>query len=84
MSPLAESTQQSDATSCLNWLSPKSTVSYLEFIQNEPRFRGLVKALDNDGGEVWAYLANEIMKRYEVDEQRAAGSGKSAGESTNK
>ncbi len=55
--------------------SQKPSVSYREFIQNEPRFRGLVKELDNDGSEVLAFYENEIRKRYAIYEQLASGLG---------
>jgi pyruvate-ferredoxin/flavodoxin oxidoreductase len=53
--------------------SQKPSVSYREFIQNEPRFRGLTKELDGDGGEVLAFYENELRKRYAVYEQLAGG-----------
>ncbi|HUX63116.1 pyruvate:ferredoxin (flavodoxin) oxidoreductase [Sulfuricella sp.] len=56
--------------------SQKPAVSYREFIQNEPRFRGLVKEMDSDGGEVLAFYENELQKRFAFYEQMAGGTGK--------
>jgi pyruvate-ferredoxin/flavodoxin oxidoreductase len=56
--------------------SQKPAVSYREFIQNEPRFRGLVKEMDSDGGEVLAFYENELQKRFTFYEQMAGGTGK--------
>ena len=55
--------------------SPKPSVSYREFIKNEPRFRGLLKEMDENGGEVQAYYENELHKRFELYEHMAEGSG---------
>ena len=58
--------------------SQKPSVSYREFIRNEPRFRGLMKELDSDGGEVLAFYENELQKRYAIYEQMAGSPGKGA------
>ncbi|GAO35295.1 pyruvate:ferredoxin (flavodoxin) oxidoreductase,homodimeric [Sulfuricella sp. T08] len=58
--------------------SQRPSVSYREFIQNEPRFRGLVKEMDSDGGEVLAFYENELQKRFAFYEQMAGVSGKGA------
>jgi pyruvate-ferredoxin/flavodoxin oxidoreductase len=58
--------------------SQRPSVSYREFIQNEPRFRGLVKEMDSDGGEVLAFYENELQKRFAFYEQMAGVSGKAA------
>jgi pyruvate-ferredoxin/flavodoxin oxidoreductase len=55
--------------------SQRPSVSYREFIQNEPRFRGLVKEMDSDGGEVLAFYENELRKRFAFYEQMAGGAG---------
>jgi pyruvate-ferredoxin/flavodoxin oxidoreductase len=58
--------------------SQKPSVSYREFIKNEPRFRGLLREMDEDGAEVQAYYENELQKRFALYEHMAAdGSGKS-------
>ncbi|MBU1691730.1 MAG: pyruvate:ferredoxin (flavodoxin) oxidoreductase [Gammaproteobacteria bacterium] len=58
--------------------SQRPSVSYREFIQNEPRFRGLVKEMDSDGGEVLAFYENELQKRFAFYEQMAGVSSKGA------
>ncbi|MDO9064284.1 MAG: thiamine pyrophosphate-dependent enzyme, partial [Sulfuricella sp.] len=58
--------------------SQRPSVSYRGFIQNEPRFRGLVKEMDSDGGEVLAFYENELRKRFAFYEQMAGVSGKGA------
>jgi len=58
--------------------SQRPSVSYREFVQNEPRFRGLVKEMDSDGGEVLAFYENELQKRFAFYEQMAGVSGKGA------
>jgi len=57
--------------------SPKPSVSYREFIKNEPRFRGLLREMDEDGAEVQAYFDNEIRKRFLQYEHMAEDSGNS-------
>jgi len=60
--------------------SKKPSVSYREFIQNEPRFRGLVKEMDSDGGEVLAFYENELQKRFAFYEHMAGmGAGTESG-----
>ncbi|MCE5180652.1 MAG: pyruvate:ferredoxin (flavodoxin) oxidoreductase [Betaproteobacteria bacterium] len=58
--------------------SKKPSVSYREFVKNEPRFRGLVKEMDSDGGEVQAFFEHELQKRFAFYEQMAGDSGKGA------
>ena len=55
--------------------SPEPSVSYHEFIKNEPRFRGLLKEMEDNGAEVQAYFDNEMHKRYEQYEHLAANGG---------
>ena len=52
--------------------SQKPSVSYHEFIKNEPRFRGLLREMDENGAEVQAYYDNEMQKRYAQYEHMAA------------
>ena len=58
--------------------SQRPSVSYREFVQNEPRFRGLVKEMDSDDGEALAFYENELQKRFAFYEQMAGVSGKGA------
>ncbi len=53
--------------------SQKPSVSYHEFIRNEPRFRGLLREMDQEGAEVQAYYDNEMQKRYDQYEHMADG-----------
>lgn len=55
--------------------SPKPSVSYREFIRNEPRFRGLLREMDEDGGEVQAFYENELQKRFALYEHMAGDAG---------
>ena len=55
--------------------SQRPSVSYREFIKGEPRFRGLLREMDEDGGEVKAYYENELQKRFELYEHMAGASG---------
>ena len=55
--------------------SPKPSVSYREFIKNEPRFRGLLREMDEDGGEVQAFYDNDLQKRFELYEHMAGDAG---------
>jgi pyruvate-ferredoxin/flavodoxin oxidoreductase len=64
--------------------SPKPSVPYREFIMNEPRFRGLLREMDEDGGEVEAFYENELQKRFAIYEQMASDFGSSAKEDTKK
>jgi len=59
--------------------SQKPSVSYREFIQNEPRFRGLVKNMDSDSGKTVAFYDKELRKHYAIFEHMAADSSKDAG-----
>ncbi|MDP1997757.1 MAG: pyruvate:ferredoxin (flavodoxin) oxidoreductase, partial [Gallionella sp.] len=59
--------------------SQKPSVSYREFIQNEPRFRGLVKKMDSDSGKTVAFYDKELQKHYAIFEHLAADSSKDAG-----
>ena len=54
-------------------------MSYREFIQNEPRFRGLVKNMDSDSGKTVAFYDKELRKHYAIFEHMAADSSKDAG-----
>jgi pyruvate-ferredoxin/flavodoxin oxidoreductase len=58
--------------------SPKPSVSYREFIKNEPRFRGLLREMDEAGGEVQAYYENELQKRFALYEHMAGDAGDGA------
>ena len=51
--------------------SQEPSMSYREFIQNEPRFRGLLKEMDNDGGKTVAFFDREQRKHYAVFEKMA-------------
>jgi pyruvate-ferredoxin/flavodoxin oxidoreductase len=64
--------------------SKKPSVSYREFIKGEPRFRGLLREMDEDGGEVQAFYENELQKRFELYEHLATGSGDGASTGTGK
>jgi len=55
--------------------SQKPSVPYREFIKNEPRFRGLLREMDDNGGEVQAYYENELQKHFALYEHMAEGSG---------
>ncbi|MEO8331710.1 MAG: pyruvate:ferredoxin (flavodoxin) oxidoreductase [Gallionella sp.] len=55
--------------------SPKPSVPYREFIKNEPRFRGLLKEMDEDGGEVQAYYEDELQQHFALYEQLANEAG---------
>jgi pyruvate-ferredoxin/flavodoxin oxidoreductase len=54
--------------------SPKPSVSYREFIQNEPRFRGLLREMDEDGGEIQAYYDNQLQQNFALYEHMASDS----------
>ena len=58
--------------------SAKPSVSYREFIQNEPRFRGLLREMDEDGGEVQAYYDNQLQQNFALYEHMAESSGNEA------
>jgi pyruvate-ferredoxin/flavodoxin oxidoreductase len=53
--------------------SGKPSISYREFIKNEPRFRGLMKEVGESGEEVLSFYENELQKRYAIYEQLAGG-----------
>ncbi len=55
--------------------SQKPSVSYREMVQNEPRFRGLVKHMDSDSGETVAFYDKELRKHYAIFEHLASGDG---------
>ena len=60
--------------------SQKPSISYREFVKNEPRFRGLVKTMDGDTGKaLQASYENELQKRYAIYEQMAGGAVGDAG-----
>ncbi|MBY0576985.1 MAG: pyruvate:ferredoxin (flavodoxin) oxidoreductase [Gallionellaceae bacterium] len=52
--------------------SQEPSVSIREFIQNEPRFRGLVKKMDEDSGKTVAFYDKELRKHYAIFEHLAA------------
>lgn len=54
--------------------SQRPSVPYREFIRNEPRFRGLLHEMDDDGGVVQAFYEHELQQRYAVYEQMAQSS----------
>jgi len=53
--------------------SAKPSVSYQEFIKNEPRFRGLVQQMNESGGSMLAHFESEINKRFAFYEHMAGG-----------
>jgi pyruvate-ferredoxin/flavodoxin oxidoreductase len=55
--------------------SPKPSLTYREFIQNEPRFRGLLREMDEDGGEVQAYYDNLLQQNFALYEHMAESTG---------
>ena len=59
--------------------SQKPSVSIREFVQNEPRFRGLVKTMDSDGGKTVDSYDKELRKHFAIFEHLAADSSKDAG-----
>jgi len=59
--------------------SQKPSVSFREFVGNEPRFRGLVKTMDGDSGETVAFYDKELRKHFAIFEHLAADSSKDAG-----
>jgi pyruvate-ferredoxin/flavodoxin oxidoreductase len=60
--------------------SQKPSLSYSEFIRNEPRFRGLVKKMKGDSGEMLAAYDEEIQKRYAIYGRMATESSPAAGD----
>jgi pyruvate-ferredoxin/flavodoxin oxidoreductase len=55
--------------------SAKPSVSYKELIEKEARFRGLVKEMGADSGEILASYDAELQKNFAHLERMAAGSG---------
>ena len=60
--------------------SPKPSVSFREVIQNEPRFRGMLKDMSGDNGKAVELYDSELRKHYAHLERMAAGSGDAAGD----
>jgi pyruvate-ferredoxin/flavodoxin oxidoreductase len=58
--------------------SQKPSVSFREFVGNEPRFRGLVKTMDGDSGETVAFYDKELRKHFAIFEHLASGAEGSA------
>jgi len=46
--------------------SAEPSVSIREFVQNEPRFRGLIKEMNSDGGEAAALYDKELRKHFAI------------------
>ena len=59
--------------------SQKPSVSIREFVGNEPRFRSLVKKMNDDSGKTVELYDKELRKHYAIFEHLAADSGKDAG-----
>ncbi|MGC2167222.1 MAG: pyruvate:ferredoxin (flavodoxin) oxidoreductase [Gallionella sp.] len=53
--------------------SAKPSLSYREFIRNEPRFRGLLKEMDEDGQEVQEFYDNRLRQQFALYERQASG-----------
>ena len=53
--------------------SQKPSVSYIELIKNEPRFRGLVKEMGADSGKILASYEEELQKRFTHLQRMATG-----------
>ena len=53
--------------------SAKPSVSYQEFIKNEPRFRGLVQRMNESGGSMLAQFESDINSRFAFYEHMAGG-----------
>jgi len=56
--------------------SNEPSVSIREFVGNEPRFRGLVKKMDDDSGKTIAFHDKELRKHYAIYEHMAGGARK--------
>ena len=56
--------------------SQEPSVSIREFVQNEPRFRGLVKKMDTDSGKTIAFYDKELRKHFAVFEHLAGDAKK--------
>ena len=54
--------------------SQQPSMSIREFVQNEPRFRGLVKKMDADSGQTVAFYDKDLRKHYAILEHMASGS----------
>ncbi len=54
--------------------SAKPSISYREFIDNETRFRGLLKHMDDDNGVTVEMYDKELQKHYATYEMLAGGS----------
>jgi len=52
--------------------SQKPSISYSDFIKNEARFRGLVKDMGEDSGQILALYDEELQKRFAHFERMAA------------
>jgi pyruvate-ferredoxin/flavodoxin oxidoreductase len=55
-----------DGKNPLSLDSARPTVAYREFIKNEPRFRGLLKEMDGDGGEALAFYEDHIQQNFDL------------------
>jgi pyruvate-ferredoxin/flavodoxin oxidoreductase len=55
--------------------SKRPSVPYHEFVKNEPRFRGLMKAVEKQGEEALRHCQDEIEKRYKFYEHLAGADG---------
>ncbi len=53
--------------------SPKPSVAYSEFIQKESRFRGLVKEMGADSGQILASYDEELQEHYAHLQRMATG-----------
>ncbi len=67
-----------DGKNPLSLDSPKPSMPYREFIQNEPRFRGLLREMDEEGAEVQAFYDNQLQQQYALYAHMADGSGNEA------
>jgi len=55
--------------------SQEPSASIRDFVKNEPRFRGLVKKMDEDSGKTVAFYDKELRKHYAIFEHLAGGTG---------
>ncbi len=58
--------RKQDGKNPLSLDSARPTVAYREFIKNEPRFRGLLKKMDGDGGVALAYYEDHIQQSFDL------------------
>ncbi|MBI3903361.1 MAG: pyruvate:ferredoxin (flavodoxin) oxidoreductase [Nitrosomonadales bacterium] len=58
--------------------SAKPSVSFMDLIKNEARFRGLMKEMGSDSGKILESYDDEIKKHYALLEQMASGDGPAA------